>query len=118
MNIRDGKCLQGALWATVLVCLAGYSGWCGSSAAFAATETEFVWGDLASAPGDSPALACNGKPGGQDTALILRWYAGSVNSIASCYSLNVYTNPEFPPGADVNGDGKLGGQDASMILQF
>ena len=32
----------------------------------------FMWGDL----GTAPAIACDGKVGGQDAVVILRWYAG------------------------------------------
>ena len=77
----------------------------------------FTWGDLSTAPGATPNVACNGSPGGQDAALVLKYYAGVIDSLASCPDATVYTNPAFPPGSDVNGDGKLGGQDAATILK-
>ena len=65
-----------------------------------------------------PSVACNSAPGGQDASLVLRWYAGLIDSLKSCPDGREYAQPAFPPGADVNGDGKLGGQDASQILRF
>ena len=38
--------------------------------------------------------------------------------MAGCPSGTVFEDPAFPPGADVNGEGKLGGQDAAQILQY
>ena len=78
----------------------------------------FTWGDLASGPGQTRVVLCNGKPGGQDAALILSYYAGLIESLAGCPDGSVYTRPAFPPGGDVNGDGKLGGQDAAEILRY
>jgi len=78
----------------------------------------FTWGDLATTSGTTPVVACNGSPGGQDAALVLKYYAGLVEELASCPDGAIYTNPAFPPNADVNGDGKLGGQDAASILKY
>ena len=77
-----------------------------------AGEGEFTWGDIA-----TPGVACNGAAGGQDAALILKWYAGLVDDLAGCPDGTVYASPAFPPGSDVNADGRLGGQDASLVLQ-
>ena len=81
-------------------------------------EGEFTWGDLSTAPDTLPAVACNGRPGGQDAALILKHYAGLITSLAECPSGTVFEDPAFPPGSDVNGDGRLGGQDAAQILKL
>ena len=80
-------------------------------------DKRFTWGDLSTAQGTTPAVACDSKALGQDDALILRWYAGLTDELASCPDGTVYQSPAFPPSADVNGDGKLGGQDAALILQ-
>ena len=78
----------------------------------------FTWGDLATASGATPSVACNGKPGGQDAALVLKYYAGILGSLEGCPDGTVYASPAFPPGSDVNGDGQLGGQDAAYILKY
>ena len=78
----------------------------------------FTWGDLATASGATPSVACNRKPGGQDAALVLKYYAGILDSLEGCPDGTVYASPVFPPGSDVNGDGQLGGQDAAYILKF
>ena len=78
----------------------------------------FTWGDLATASGSTPSVACNGKPGGQDAALVLKYYAGILGSLEGCPDGTVYASPAFPPGSDVNGDGQLGGQDAAYILKY
>ena len=79
---------------------------------------EFTWGDLGSPPGATPVVLCDGKAGGQDASLVLKWYAGLIDQLESCPGGEVYTAPAFPPGGDVNADGKFGGQDASVILQY
>ena len=81
-------------------------------------EGEFTWGDLATAPGETPAVVCNGRVGGQDAVLVLKWYAGLIRGLESCPDQTVYQAPAYPPGSDVNGDGKLGGQDAAYILKY
>ena len=81
-------------------------------------EGEVAWGDIATPPGVTPIVLCDNKPGGQDAVLILKWYAGLINSLESCPDGTSYTAPSFPPNADVNADQQLGGQDASLILQY
>ena len=81
------------------------------------TET-YAWGDLASPDGATPVVACNGSPGGQDAALILKSYAGLIDALKSCPVGATYAAPDFPPGSDVNGDAKLGGQDAALVLRY
>ena len=81
-------------------------------------EGELTWGDIATPPGVTPVVLCDNKPGGQDAVLILKWYAGLINSLESCPDGTSYTAPSFPPNTDVNADQILGGQDASLILQY
>ncbi|MEI7903254.1 MAG: hypothetical protein WCK89_23685, partial [bacterium] len=50
--------------------------------------------------------------------LILKSYAGLLDVLKSCPDGTTYAAPDFPPGSDVNGDAKLGGQDAALVLRY
>ncbi len=89
---------------------------------------DWTWGDLGGElTSDTGGLQvdCDGVPGGLDAALVLQWYVGRIGILESCqdgttYDASAPVSPgrAHPPGSDVNGDGTLGGLDASEILKF
>ena len=85
---------------------------------YTAATPSFTWGDLGTASGDTPFVACDAIAGGLDAALMLRWDVGLATRLVACPSAQIFMAPAFPPGGDVNSDGILGGLDASLVLRY